>query len=87
MLTSCLALVITTNMVTLVTGNVHYLAKNPGGAHTRTSTVKWTDKSQGTSCGIMSSVQSDFVADRRQHTGQQHRSCISQLRNTGLRDS
>jgi hypothetical protein len=64
MLTSRLALVITTNLATLVTGNVHYFAKNRGGAQARTFNVKWTDMSQGTtSCGIMSSVQSGFVAE------------------------
>jgi hypothetical protein len=68
MLTSRLALVITTNLATLVTGNVHHLAKNPGGANTRTFTVTWTDMSQGTtSCGIMSGVQSGFVAEQTAH--------------------
>jgi len=65
MLMSCLALNAKTNLVTSVTGNVHYLAKkNPGGAHARSHTVKWTDMSEGTtSCDIMSSVQSGFVAE------------------------
>jgi len=61
---SCLALIVKANLVTLVIGNVHYLAKNPGGAHPRTYTVKWTDMSESTtSRGIMSSVQSGFVAE------------------------
>jgi len=37
---TCLALIVKANLVTSVTGNVHYLAKNPGGAHVRTYTVK-----------------------------------------------
>jgi len=60
---SCLALIVKASLVNLVKGNVHYLAKNPGGAHGRTYNVKWTDTSEGTtSCGIMSSVQSGYVA-------------------------
>jgi hypothetical protein len=61
---SCLALIVKANLVTLVTGKAHYLAKNPAGAHARTYTVKWTDMSEGTtSCVIMNSVQSGFVAE------------------------
>jgi hypothetical protein len=61
---SCLALFVKANLVTSVTGNVHYLAKTPEGAQARTYTVKWTDMSESTtSRGIMSSVQSGSVAE------------------------
>jgi len=68
MLMSRLALIVKASLLTLVTGNVHYLAKNFCGAHARMYTVKWTDMSEGTtSCGIMSSVQSGYVAEWTSH--------------------